>query len=97
MAETESASSGGEPKEVTDIRQDLAKLVLDNATDILKGAIEKAKQGHYSITKLLFSLAGIYPAPAASDAAADHSLADFFCKELGLSPPDPESNDQPQT
>ncbi len=90
MSESESKSGTShptEPIEVAGLRQALAKLVLANATEIVNGAIAKAKQGHYSVTKLLFALAGIYPAPGGADSAADHSLADFFCKELGLPEP----------
>lgn len=58
----------------------------------MEGALKKAKEGHYSITKLLFALAGIYPVPPTASEALDRSLADFFRKELGL-PESAQEND----
>jgi hypothetical protein len=89
MTDTEARSSEPAVNSIEDekigaLRQQLADLVHANAPAILQGAIEKAKQGHYSLTKLLLALAGIYPAPASVAESADHSLADFLCKELGL-------------
>ena len=72
------------------IRQQMTKLVLHNAEAIVQAAIEKAKAGHYSLTRLLFSLAGLYPAPGSSDARTDNSLAEFFLKQLGIAPPQSE-------
>jgi len=68
----------------------MAKLVLSSATEIVQAAIKKANEGHYCLTKLLFSLAGIYPAPVKADLESDESLAEFFCKQLGVHLPEPE-------
>jgi hypothetical protein len=90
--------SGDEAKPLSDdeilrIRETLAKSIVSNAKEILEGALKRAKEGHYCLTKLLFALAGIYPVPPTANEALDRSLADFFCKELGL--PDPEQENDP--
>lgn len=81
--------------DVSKIRQALTGAILTNAKDIIDAAIKKAKEGHYSITRLLFGIAGLYPAPRSASDASDHSLADLLCKELGL--PAPGNNDALQT
>jgi hypothetical protein len=78
--------------EILKLRESLSNMVLTNAKEILEGAIEKAKQGHYCLTKLLLALAGIYPTPPTASETLDRSLADFFCKELGL-PGSAQEND----
>jgi hypothetical protein len=79
-------------EDILKLRETLRKMVLTNAKEILEGAIEKAKQGHYCLTKLLLALAGIYPTPPTASEALDRSLADFFCKELGLPGPAQEND-----
>jgi hypothetical protein len=78
---------------VSEVREALTQKILMNANDIIDAAIEQAKKGHYSITRLLFGIAGLYPAPRGASDATDRSLADLLCKELGLPEPD---NDEAQ-
>jgi hypothetical protein len=73
-----------ERSDIDALRQQLAARILANINAILDGAIEKAKQGHYSLTKLLFAVAGIYPATVAAETTNQHSLAEFLCKQLNL-------------
>jgi hypothetical protein len=80
------------PDDPDQLREQMAKLVRDQASDNVKAAIEKAKTGHYCLTKLLFSLAGLYPAPAKQDGSPDNSLAEIFLRELGVPLPEREPN-----
>jgi hypothetical protein len=89
------ATDTSQDEKISQVRQDLTKKILTNADAIIEAAIKKAKDGHYSITRLLFGIAGLYPAPRGASDANDHSLADLLCKELGL--PEPEHNETQPT
>lgn len=80
---------------IAHLRRTLTEKILMNADDIIEAAIAQAKQGHYSITRLLFAIAGLYPAPRSLSDTTDHSLADFLCKQLGL-PELASENNSPQ-
>ncbi len=79
------------PIDPDQLREQMAQLVRTEAAKIVQGAIEKAKNGHYCLTKLLFSLAGLYPAPVKQDGTPDNSLAEIFFRELGIPLPEPEA------
>src|SRR5581483_403632 len=78
------------PANADEFRQQMTKMVLTDARAIIEAAIEKAKTGHYCLTKLLFQLAGLYPLPVKEDGTPDSSLAQIFLHELGIDLPDSE-------
>jgi len=88
-------TESSQDEQISQVRQALTKKILTHADEIIDAAIDEAKNGHYSITRLLFGIAGLYPAPRGASDASDHSLADLLCKELGL--PEPDNTPSPPT
>lgn len=72
--------------DVTAIRRTIIRLVALAASDMVKAAIEEAKKGHSPALKYLFEMAGFFPATLETEQAEkrEMSLAELFCRELGL-------------
>jgi hypothetical protein len=72
--------------DVASLRQSLTRMVAVAASDMVKAAIGEAKKGHSTALKYLFEMVGVYPPALETEQAEkrEMSLAELFCRELGL-------------
>ena len=61
-------------------------MVAHQAGEMVEAVIEDAKKGHSVPLKYLFEMIGLYPATLESEQSEkrEMSLAELFCRELGL-------------
>jgi hypothetical protein len=67
------------------LRQQIAKLVTDDALDMVRKTIDHAKNGQYQALKYLFEMVGLYPATTDEETPQEDSLAKILLKRLGIS------------
>jgi hypothetical protein len=101
MTKTKSRSKGRVAKtkqaarksvDIASIRQAMTRLVAHQAGNMVKAVIEEAKKGQSAALKYLFEMIGLYPATLESEQneKREMSLAELFCRELGLPMHPPE-------
>ena len=72
------------------LRQQISKLVADDALEMVSSTIEQVNQGQYQALKYLFEMVGLYPATSAEETPQADSLAKILLSRLGISEePDP--------
>jgi hypothetical protein len=86
-------AAGGKSVDIASIRQAMMRLVAHQAGNMVKAVIEEAKKGHSIALKYLFEMIGLYPATLESEQneKREMSLAELFCRELGLPMHAPEA------
>lgn len=88
---------GTKAVDIARIRQALTRMVAHQAGEMVKAAIDDAKKGHSPSIKYLFEMIGLYPALAETEQEEkrEMSLAELFCRELGLPmhPPEDEASE----
>ena len=89
---SKSTARGTRNVDVGAIRQTITRMVGLAASDMVKAAIGEAKKGHATSLKYLFEMVGLYPATLETEQAEkrEMSLAEMFCRELGLPMRPPE-------
>jgi hypothetical protein len=77
---------GAKAVDIAGIRHAITRMVAHQAGEMVKAAIDDAKKGHSPAIKYLFEMIGLYPATAETEQAEkrEMSLAELFCRELGL-------------
>jgi hypothetical protein len=72
--------------DIAAVRHMITRMVTLQAGDMVKAVIEEAKKGHSPSLKYLFEMIGLYPATLETQQAEkrEMSLAELFCRELGL-------------
>jgi hypothetical protein len=78
---------GKKSRQTTDlaaIRQQITDLVRDQAVPMVKITISEVDKGHYSATKYLFEMIGLYPAASQEETQGEDSLARTLLRRLGL-------------
>ena len=92
------AARGTRNVDVGAIRQTIIRMVGLAASDMVRAAIGEAKKGHATSLKYLFEMAGLYPATLETEQAEkrEMSLAEMFCRELGLPMRPPEVREKEQ-
>ena len=90
---SKAATRGTKSVDVASLRQSITRLVAVAASDMVKAAIEEAKKGHSTALKYLFEMVGVYPPALETEQAEkrEMSLAELFCRELGLPMRPPET------
>ena len=79
--------AGKKSRQTTDlaaIRQQITDLVRDQAVPMVKITISEVDKGHYSATKYLFEMIGLYPAATQEETEDEDSLARTLFRRLGL-------------
>lgn len=66
------------------LRQEITKLIGNDALQMVAATIEQVHQGHYQALKYLFEVIGLYPATDEPDAHEQDSLAKTLLKYLGV-------------
>lgn len=90
---SKAAVRGTKSVDVASLRQTIARMVAVAASDMVKAAIGEAKKGHSTALKYLFEMVGVYPPAPETEQAEQRemSLAELFCRELGLPMRPPET------
>jgi DNA replication protein DnaD len=86
-------STGGKSVDIAGVRQAMTRLVALEADEMVQAVIDEAKKGHSVALKYLFEMIGLYPATLESEQSEkrEMSLAELFCRELGLPMHPPEA------
>ena len=79
-------STARAPVDIANIREQITQEVGGCAVDMVKAAIDGAKNGHYLPMKYLFEVIGLFPASAVAESPEDNSLAKILLKSLGIDP-----------
>lgn len=87
VVEETPAATGTTPEAVSFdvLRQQITKLVTDNALAMVDTTIEHVKNGQYQALKYLFEMVGLYPATTDEETPQEDSLAKILMKRLGIS------------
>lgn len=67
------------------LRQQITKLVADDALEMVSTTIEQVKNGQYQALKYLFEMVGLYPAATVAETPQEDSLAKILLSRLGIS------------
>jgi hypothetical protein len=79
--------SGTQPGANIDaLRQQIGRLVADDALEMVGATIEQVKSGQYQALKYLFEMVGLYPASNQEETPQQDSLAKILLNRLGIPP-----------
>lgn len=76
------------PVDIPNIREQIIRLVGNEALDIVRSIVKAAGEGHYLAMRYLFEMVGLFPAIASADPASEESLSKILLRNLGI----PEEN-----
>jgi hypothetical protein len=68
------------------LRQQIGRLVADDALEMVGATIEQVKSGQYQALKYLFEMVGLYPASNQEETPQQDSLAKILLNRLGIPP-----------
>lgn len=84
-----SAGEGSrKPVDLAVIREQIMSLVCHQALGMVEATIREAEKGHFTATKYLLEMIGLYPATDQEEAPGENALAKTLLRRLGL-PEDP--------
>jgi len=83
-------------KSPAEVRQDISKLVSENAMELAKAVVGEGKKGQLAPTKYLLELAGVFPVSADGSAPTEHeeSLAETLLRKLNVPTKPVKLNDE---
>lgn len=84
--EPQPESTARTPVDIANIREQITREVGGCAVDMVKAAIDGAKNGQYLPMKYLFEAVGIFPVSGVAESPEDNSLAKILLKSLGIDP-----------
>jgi hypothetical protein len=80
-----SAGQGArKPVDLAAVREQITRLVGNEAVGMVKTTIEEVEKGHYLAMKYLFEMVGLSPATAPEEAPQEDSLAKTLLRRLQL-------------
>jgi hypothetical protein len=80
-----------DPADLVRAREEITRLVVARAPEVVSDAIEQIKQGNYQMMKYLFEMVGLFPATVAPETRKDDSVARLLLNSLRI-PADELSN-----
>ncbi|HZR57152.1 MAG TPA: hypothetical protein VFA74_09795 [Terriglobales bacterium] len=83
-AKTPRATNTGKPVEFATVREQISKLVGNNAVNMVKTTMKEVDKGRFLGMKLLFELVGLYPASGSEESPAADSMAKTLLRRLQL-------------
>ncbi len=95
FSKTSSANKKTAPKPVdlAKIREQIVKLVGNDAVGMVETTIEEVGKGHYLGMKYLFEVIGLYPAMATDEGPTQESVAAILLRRLEVAEvPPPEQS-----
>jgi hypothetical protein len=85
--------TGRRPVDLAEIREQIVKLVGNDAVGMVETTIEEVGKGHYLGMKYLFEVIGLYPATATDEGTVRESMAAILLRRLGVAEvPPPEQS-----
>ena len=73
------------PVDMEKVRGEISQLVGSSALKMVQSTIEHVHDGKYAAMKLLFQIAGLYPAPKKQEDDSEDTMSKLLFDRLGLS------------
>lgn len=72
------------PVDIPNVREQIVRLVGNEAFEMVKSIVKVAREGHYLAMKHLLEMIGMFPAIASVDPASEESLNKILLRNLGI-------------
>lgn len=72
------------PVNIPNVREQIIRLVGNEALEMAKSIVKLAGDGNYLAMKYLFEMAGLFPAIVSTELASEESLSKILLRNLGI-------------